>query len=164
MVDPTSIEPDSNMPSYGFLSDTDVDPAYTERKMKVLGFPYTEGEIKALEGKTEMEAIIAYMQKLGADLPRDEVEEVEAGENPYAGDTSVISEGKKVYERNCAACHGADLEGDIGPELEAGGYDDDELFRFVHDGVNIVCARSPPGPSPLLRQSEGPPRTHPARS
>jgi cytochrome c oxidase cbb3-type subunit 2 len=136
MEDPMSIEPRSNMPSYAFLNDGEVNPAYTERKMKVLGFPFTDEEIKALAGKTEMDAIIAYMQKLGADLPREEVAmSAPAGENPYAGDDSVLAEGKAIYDRSCGACHGADLDGDIGPELEAGSYDDDELFEMIHDGI-----------------------------
>lgn len=135
MVDPRSMEPDSNMPSYRFLNDRVIDPAYTMKKMKVLGFPYSEPEINNLSGKTEMEAIIAYMQKLGADWPRGETAAFTAGENPYAGDTGVLGDGREIYEKNCAACHGVDLDGDIGAELEAGRYEDDELFEFIYNGV-----------------------------
>ncbi|MBI1922473.1 MAG: cbb3-type cytochrome c oxidase subunit II [Geobacter sp.] len=61
---PQEFAPRSNMPSYAFLR-LPLDTSLTERKMRTLGFRYTNEEIAALKGKTEMDAMVAYMQKLG---------------------------------------------------------------------------------------------------
>lgn len=61
---PQGLVPRSNMPSYAFLR-LPLDTSLTERKMRTLGFRYTKEEIAALKGKTEIDALVAYMQKLG---------------------------------------------------------------------------------------------------
>ena len=60
------------MPSYPWLSTTPVDPDLITRKLKtlkMLGDPYTDEQIAgaaaAVEGKTEMDALVAYLQDLG---------------------------------------------------------------------------------------------------
>jgi cytochrome c oxidase cbb3-type subunit 2 len=60
------------MPGYGWLADTPVDGQLVQKKLKalsMLGDPYTEEEIAAapaaVEGKSEMDAVIAYLQGLG---------------------------------------------------------------------------------------------------
>lgn len=68
MADPQSMVPRSNMPKYAFLQRP-LDTSLTERKMKALGFPYTRADIDALKGKSEMDAMVAYLQKLGSDIP-----------------------------------------------------------------------------------------------
>ncbi len=141
MVDPRSMVPETNMPEYSWLNDAKVDAAFAVRKMDVLGFPYTQGDITALEGKTEMDAMVAYLQKLGTDLPRtgkaaDKAKGLrKAEENPLGGDPAAIAEGKDVYAGNCAGCHGADRGGNIGPELAPGDFEDDELFDTIADGL-----------------------------
>ncbi|MGK2924273.1 MAG: cytochrome-c oxidase, cbb3-type subunit II [Lysobacterales bacterium] len=72
LIDPRDVVPESNMPGYPWLLDNTVDGALVERKMQVLktlGDPYSDEEIAAaaaaVEGKTEMEALIAYLQGLG---------------------------------------------------------------------------------------------------
>ncbi len=72
LMDPRALVPESNMPAYPWLADNLVDPALVERKLKVLktlGDPYTDEDIAAaaaaVEGKTEMDAMIAYLQGLG---------------------------------------------------------------------------------------------------
>ena len=69
---PRDVVPESVMPSYPWLSTTNVDSASIEDKFKALkfvGVPYTEEDIAgakaALEGKTEMDAMIDYLQNLG---------------------------------------------------------------------------------------------------
>ncbi|MBA4372828.1 MAG: hypothetical protein C0402_08175 [Thermodesulfovibrio sp.] len=37
--------------------------------------------------------------------------------NPYGGNTSVLKEGKRIYESNCKSCHGDGAKGDICPDL-----------------------------------------------
>ena len=76
LLDPRDVVPESNMPAYFWLER----PAKSddiELKMKALrtvGVPYSDTEIagakKALEGKTELEALIAYLQGLGTALKR----------------------------------------------------------------------------------------------
>jgi cytochrome c oxidase cbb3-type subunit 2 len=131
--------PRTNMPDYKWLRDYPLDPQMVQRKMEVLDFPYTAKEIKALEGKNEMDAIVAYMQKLGSDIPwREATETTIVGElvNPYTeADQATISSWAPLYADNCAACHGARMEGDIGPELIGEDYDDEILFEIIYSGI-----------------------------
>jgi len=69
---PRSLLPESVMPGYPFLEDNLIDHTLTERKLRALaavGVPYSEADIagaaEAVKGKTEMEAIVAYLQVLG---------------------------------------------------------------------------------------------------
>ncbi len=140
LEDPRSMVPGSNMPAYQFLETRSVDPAFTRKKMDVLGFPYTEQDIAALNGKTEMDALVAYLQKLGADIGWRQQAQVQViGElvNPYApDDRDVILEGGRLYGDNCAQCHGVALEGDIGPELTgARAIGEAELYRDLWNGI-----------------------------
>jgi cytochrome c oxidase cbb3-type subunit 2 len=64
--------PESNMPRFPWLLEAGIDPAQTPKKMAALrkvGVPYTDEDIAgasaAVEGKTEMDALIAYLQGLG---------------------------------------------------------------------------------------------------
>lgn len=138
-ADPQSMVPRSNMPDYDYLTDNRVDPEMIRRKMEVLGFPYSEAQIAALTGKTEMDAVVAYTQKLGSDIPwREAAKTVVVGElnNPFAGDAAAVEAGKVLYGQHCAACHGRDLEGDIGPELTGLGLEDGDLYQILFEGVS----------------------------
>jgi cytochrome c oxidase cbb3-type subunit II len=78
MMDPRSVVPESNMPAYAWLADAPADDGTIQKKMTVLknwaGHPYTDEEIAQaadeLQGKTEMDAIIAYLQVLGTYGPK----------------------------------------------------------------------------------------------
>jgi cytochrome c oxidase cbb3-type subunit 2 len=137
MESPVSMIPKSNMPAYAFLNDRELDPKSIQKSMDVLSFPYTVDDIKALNGKTEMDAIVAYMQKLGTGIPKEttEVEIVGDLANPFPQDNAAISAGRDLYQQNCAACHGNELEGDIGPELDVDVYDDELLFELIYVGI-----------------------------
>ncbi|PLX76150.1 MAG: cytochrome C oxidase Cbb3 [Desulfuromonas sp.] len=139
MDSPRAMVPKTNMPDYGWLTENSLDPDMIRRKMDVLDFPYTEDEIKALAGKNEMDAIVAYMQKLGTGIPWREAAATEIVgelENPFKGDAAAIAAGKAVYDANCAACHGDDLSGDIGPELtDMSAYDDAILYEIIYSGI-----------------------------
>jgi len=72
LMDPRALVPESNMPAYTWLADKMVDPELVTAKMralKFLGDPYSDEEIAgaaaAVEGKTEMDALISYLQELG---------------------------------------------------------------------------------------------------
>lgn len=69
---PRDLVPESIMPAYPFLADTRIDDTLTGKKMEVLrslGVPYTDADIAgaadAVKGKTEMDALVAYLQGLG---------------------------------------------------------------------------------------------------
>jgi cytochrome c oxidase cbb3-type subunit 2 len=72
LINPRDLVPESNMPGYPWLEERKIDASLTPRKMAALrkvGVPYTDAEIvaapSAVEGKTEMDALIAYLQGLG---------------------------------------------------------------------------------------------------
>ncbi|QTN25151.1 cytochrome-c oxidase, cbb3-type subunit II [Rhizobacter sp. AJA081-3] len=72
LINPRDLVPESNMPAYPWLLKGNVDPGDMAPKMKALrmvGVPYTDAEIaKAgdeVKGKTEMDAVIAYLQVMG---------------------------------------------------------------------------------------------------
>jgi cytochrome c oxidase cbb3-type subunit II len=72
---PRDVVPESNMPGYPWLATTAADASSIETKLRVLrtlGHPYSDAEIagakKELEGKTEQDALIAYLQGLGLAL------------------------------------------------------------------------------------------------
>jgi cytochrome c oxidase cbb3-type subunit II len=137
MRDPRSMVPRSNMPKYAFL-DQPLDTSLSERKMKTLNFPYTKEEIAALAGKTEMDAMVAYMQKLGNDIPWREAGKAEVLgelENPYRDNMAVLPEGKALYIQHCAQCHGKDLKGEVGPDLLDMDKPDVDVFRTIYSGI-----------------------------
>ena len=69
---PRELVPESNMPAYPWLLEATVDPAQMAPRMKALrtvGVPYSDEEIakagEDVKGRTEMDALIAYLQVLG---------------------------------------------------------------------------------------------------
>jgi len=139
MKDPRAMVPRTNMPAYGWLGENLLDPEMVRHKMDVLGFPYSEEDIKALGDKNELDAIIAYLQKLGSDIPwREERQTTIVGtlQNPYPSpDPATIKTWNGLYQTNCAACHGKQMEGDIGPELDDIDMDENELFKTIYNGL-----------------------------
>jgi cytochrome c oxidase cbb3-type subunit II len=72
LMNPRDLVPESNMPAYPWLADRTVDGELVEKKLErleMLGTPYSEEDIAgaaaAVEGRTELEALIAYLQGLG---------------------------------------------------------------------------------------------------
>ncbi len=72
LVEPRALVPESNMPGYPWLNDNMVDPDLITKKMGVLQFlgdPYSDAQISGAAaeviGKTEMDALVAYLQELG---------------------------------------------------------------------------------------------------
>ena len=75
MINPRDVVPESIMPGYPWLAENMLDGSDIQTKMetlRTLGVPYTDAEIEAapqmLEGKTELDALIAYLQGLGTEL------------------------------------------------------------------------------------------------
>lgn len=65
---PQSMYPQSNMPPYPWLADRKLSTRYTEKKMRLLGYPFASEDIKALDNRTEMDALVAYLVRLGKEL------------------------------------------------------------------------------------------------
>jgi cytochrome c oxidase cbb3-type subunit 2 len=72
LMNPRDVVPESNMPGYPWLMEGSVNGEMVQRKLGVLqmlGDPYTDEDIAAaadaVNGKTEMQALIAYLQGLG---------------------------------------------------------------------------------------------------
>ena len=77
LINPRDVVPESNMPGYAWLAKTPANAEDIEAKLKALrtlGVPYTNEEIAksgdALKGKSEMDALIAYLQGLGTAVKR----------------------------------------------------------------------------------------------
>jgi len=77
LMNPRDVVPESNMPSYSWLAKAPANAEDIEAKLKALkrlGVPYTDEDFKKargdLQGKTEMDALIDYLQVLGTAIKR----------------------------------------------------------------------------------------------
>ncbi|RCU52679.1 MULTISPECIES: cytochrome-c oxidase, cbb3-type subunit II [Corallincola] len=77
LIDPRAVIPESNMPGFPWLAENAVSSELTLKKMQVFrdnfGVPYgddaaLEADVATLEGKTEIDALVAYLQSLGKAL------------------------------------------------------------------------------------------------
>jgi cytochrome c oxidase cbb3-type subunit 2 len=75
LINPRDLVPESNMPAYPWLEKNMVDASVMPAHMSALrsvGVPYTDEQIaksvEEVQGKTEMEALVAYLQGLGLAL------------------------------------------------------------------------------------------------
>jgi cytochrome c oxidase cbb3-type subunit 2 len=82
LMNPRDVVPESNMPGYPWLAEREIDGSLTARKMEVMNILigadcdactlYSEEEIAkagdAVKGKTELDALVAYLQGLGTDI------------------------------------------------------------------------------------------------
>ena len=72
LINPRNLVPESKMPAYPWLEEKTLDGALTAEKMKVMrgfGIPYSDEDIakarEAVEGRSELDALVAYLQVLG---------------------------------------------------------------------------------------------------
>lgn len=72
LYNPRDVVPESNMPAFPWLFENEIDGTLTGRKMAALrkvGVPYTDEDIAgaaaAVDGKKEVDALVAYLQQLG---------------------------------------------------------------------------------------------------
>ncbi|MBA4372823.1 MAG: cytochrome-c oxidase [Thermodesulfovibrio sp.] len=146
---PQGMFPQTNMPAYAFLAKNKLDPAEVEAHMKALDFPYTIEELSALGSKTDMDALVAYMQVIGTAVKKTAPVAAAGGvkevhfPNPLADNPQAIAKGKDLYAKNCASCHGDNAKGDIGPSLvddeffyEKGDMPDDDYFEVTNNGTS----------------------------
>ncbi|MFC3813359.1 cytochrome-c oxidase, cbb3-type subunit II [Lysobacter sp. GCM10012299] len=77
LLNPRDVVPESNMPGFPWLASNRIDGGEVESRMRALrriGDPYTNEDIAgaraAVNGKTELDAVVAYLQGLGKHAPR----------------------------------------------------------------------------------------------
>lgn len=77
LVNPRDVVPESNMPAFPWLEEAEIDGTQLQANMRGLvkvGVPYTRSEIDAapaaVDGKTELDAVVAYLQGLGKSAPK----------------------------------------------------------------------------------------------
>lgn len=88
LIDPRVVVPESNMPGFPWLAENELDGAETPDKMRVLrtlGVPYTDADIEgataAVAGRTELTALIAYLQQLGTHLDLEAIAAEQAADH-----------------------------------------------------------------------------------
>jgi cytochrome c oxidase cbb3-type subunit 2 len=132
LENPQKLVPRSNMPAYAFLKTAALDGAEVQahmRALRTLGVPYTDADIAgapaAVAGRTEMDALVAYVVSLGRAVDRSRkpgaIDLAEA--NPAAGNAAEVKRGKRLFEdAGCTACHGDEGEGidGVAPSLVDG--------------------------------------------
>jgi cytochrome c oxidase cbb3-type subunit 2 len=125
-ANPRDVVARSNMPAYAFLNGEKLDPAEVAAHMRALrrvGVPYGgDAEIVAaarqVEGKTAMDALVAYTLSLGKAVNRGGPGGVDVDldqPNPLGQAVAAVTKGKALWDATgCAACHGDDGEGQAG--------------------------------------------------
>ncbi len=130
LENPQALVARSNMPAYDFLNHGKLDPSEVRAHMVALrrvGVPYTDADLGnvgvELEGKTEMDALVAYVLSLGKAVNRGAPGGVQvdlAAANPLGQTVAAVARGKQIWDANgCGACHGDDAHGreSVGPNL-----------------------------------------------
>ncbi len=83
------------------------------------------------------------------------------GSNPLRGDSVAIKEGEKTYNTYCAACHGRDMAGIVGPNLVdtlwLHGNTDKVIYELIMNGISTENLKQnpPKGPMPAHKDSLG---------
>jgi cytochrome c oxidase cbb3-type subunit 2 len=149
-----AVVPRSNMPPYGWLKKTRLDPVSVKAHMDALSFPYTAQQISELATKTELDALIAYVQQLGhaVEKPKAAGGLDLAAVNPFGSSPQAIAAGATLFAANCSVCHGDEGHGGIGPSfvennfLGQPGYGTDgEYFAIISAGSDAKKAIGRPG-------------------
>ncbi|ALP39584.1 cytochrome-c oxidase, cbb3-type subunit II [Aeromonas schubertii] len=76
LINPRDVVPESNMPAFPWLAKNEIDGDLTGKKLALFrdhfGVPYTDADIAgakdAVKGKTELDALVAYLQSIGTAL------------------------------------------------------------------------------------------------
>jgi cytochrome c oxidase cbb3-type subunit 2 len=153
------------MPAYAFLSKEPVDGeavAASMRALRRVGVPYTDADVAgapaAVQGKTSMDALVAYVLTLGKAVNRGGAGGPEidlAAVNPLGQSPEAVTRGKRLWEANsCGACHGDEAHGQEGvaPNLVddaflgvKGDLPDAAYFAMIKGGSDAKAALGRPG-------------------
>jgi cytochrome c oxidase cbb3-type subunit 2 len=152
-ANPQSLFPRSNMPSYAFLKGRPLDPDEVAAHLNALAMVHPELKAdpavvrKELASKDELDALVAYTQWLGHAVQRRQGAAADLDlQNPLANDAAAVVKGKKLYDDNCAVCHGDDARGQAGvaPSLiddvflgEPGDLPDGAYFAIINGGSDV---------------------------
>jgi cytochrome c oxidase cbb3-type subunit 2 len=151
---PQAVVPRSNMPAYGWMKASKLDPVAAKAHMEALGMPFTAQQIAELATRTEMDALIAYTQQLGhAVAKKSATGGLDlAATNPFRDSPQSIAAGAVLFAANCSVCHGDEGHGGIGPSFVSGdflgqkGYGTDgEYFAMISAGSEAKKAIGRPG-------------------
>lgn len=165
LEDPRALVPRSNMPAYAFLKDAALDADEVRASMRALrrvGVPYGDedlaGAAKAVEGRTEMDALVAYLLSLGKAVNRGGPGGLDLdleAPNPLGAAVAAVTRGKALWEENgCGACHGDEAHGEEGvaPSLlddaflgARGDLPDAAYFAMIKGGSAVKPALGRPG-------------------
>jgi cytochrome c oxidase cbb3-type subunit 2 len=155
----------SNMPAYAFLNKEPLDGAAVQASMRALrrvGVPYTDADVagapQAVQGKTSMDALVAYVLSLGKAVNRGGAGGGDldlAAPNPLGQSVAAVTRGKQLFEANgCGACHGDEAHGQPGvaPDLlddeflgQKGDLPDAAYFAMIKQGSDAKAALGRPG-------------------
>lgn len=165
-LNPKNIDNQSIMPKYPWLITRELDTSSTPKKIRVmqkLGVPYPAGYDKVANADLikqaeeivkdlknnginvsptkQVIALIAYLHRLGKDISVEKKEVSNKLKMPVlvSLEPAYLEQGKAVYLKNCAACHGQHGEGNnIGPNLTDNfwlhGGTNDDIYTIIHEG------------------------------
>jgi cytochrome c oxidase cbb3-type subunit 2 len=165
LENPQKLVARSNMPAYAFLTKEPVDGeaiAASMRALRRVGVPYTDADVagapQAVQGKTNMDALVAYVLSLGKAVNRAGKAGGEldlSTPNPLGLTPAAIARGKELFESNgCTACHGDEAKGQEGvaPSLVddeflgvKGDLPDAAYFAMIKKGSDAKAALGRPG-------------------
>jgi cytochrome c oxidase cbb3-type subunit 2 len=160
LENPQALVAKSNMPSYAFLNGEKLDGGTVQASMRALrrvGVPYTDADIAgapaAVEGKTSMDGLVAYVLSLGRAVNRGAPGGVDvdlAMPNPLGQAVAAVTKGKQLWDANaCGACHGDEGHGQDGvaPSLlddeflgAKGDLPDAAYFAMIKGGSDVKPA------------------------
>jgi cytochrome c oxidase cbb3-type subunit 2 len=165
LADPRALVARSNMPAYAFLAEEKLDAAAIQahlRALRSVGVPYTDADVAAapaaLEGKTALDALVAYTLSLGKAVDRGAPGGLDVeldAENPLAHSAEAVGKGRALWGANgCGACHGDEAQGQEGvaPSLvddafggAPGDLPDAAYFAMIKGGSDVKKALGRPG-------------------
>lgn len=150
LINPQAFYPTSNMPKYPWLETKKIDVEEMKKHADALKIPYTDAEIKELENATELDAMVAYLQKLGSHVTNTHSVKVdeEAFMQINTPKTAKIDldRARVLYDTLCIGCHGETGQKSIDKytltsipfsEIDPNAADG-ELFVYIANGMEGV--------------------------
>jgi cytochrome c oxidase cbb3-type subunit 2 len=165
LENPQKLVARSNMPAYAFLAKEPVDGVAVAASMRALrrvGVPYSDADVsgapQAVQGKTHMDALVAYVLSLGKAVDRSGKAGGEidlATPNPLGQTPAAVARGGQLFEASgCTACHGDEAKGQegIAPSLVdddflgvRGDLPDAAYFAMIKRGSDAKATLGRPG-------------------